>query len=178
MLKIKKSKILYIILAITLLSAFVCAGYFYIKNNNNSKNSSDQQSEENNIDYSPGTKEEQQAADQKKEQNYEQDQAKKDQTFNPNVTPIISYASQYGQFVEVGAYVTIFEEGGTCTAKITKGTTSKETSVPATRNATTTDCPVMKFDSAALEKGAWSVTVSYKSNTYYGTSEPKTIDVK
>jgi cytoskeletal protein RodZ len=97
------------------------------------------------------------------------------QTVKPNIT----YAQQYGQSVEVGAEVSVFEDGGTCTATFTSGANTVTKSVQAVKNVNRVNCPAMVADASEFNpKGNWSVTVTYNSNSSSGTSNPLTVVVK
>jgi len=95
------------------------------------------------------------------------------------VRPVITYASQYGSVVEVGAEVPVFEDGGTCTANFKLGSSTVTKSVQAVKNVNRVSCPAMTADVSEFNpKGSWTVIVSYSSASSSGTSNPSTVGVK
>ncbi len=97
-----------------------------------------------------------------------------------SVTPSITYAGQYGDFVEIGAYVDgIFENNGTCTATLQKDGVILTKTVTAEKNVRSMDCPVMKFSKSEFTtNGLWTAKVAYSSETAKGTSQERQIEVK
>lgn len=84
------------------------------------------------------------------------------------VSPVISYVDK----TTVNAYVTgIFEEGGTCTATLTKGSKTITKTSTGFQNASYTQCAPMDLTGSSIESGDWSVVVSYSSSTASGKSE-------
>lgn len=151
--------------------------------NDVSKPASDTSEQKDTINLDPPTKEDVKRVDDNKQSiiDREQQQATPPPTSTgkKTVIPTITYAGQYGQAIEVGAYVTgIFEEGGSCTATFSKGSISFSKSVAAVRSANAVDCPVMSANASEFsQKGSWSVTVTYSSPTATGVSEAKTVEV-
>jgi hypothetical protein len=73
--------------------------------------------------------------------------------------------------VEVNAFVSgVIEDGGTCTAELTLGSTTRTVSAPATGDATTTGCAPMIVPGGQLAAGDWQAVVSYTSATAEGRS--------
>lgn len=176
MLKNKNLKIfLFLIIAAMFLVTF-----FAIKNNRSSESTSDNKkviAEDVNLD--PPSEEDIKRAEDNKETIIEKENQLTSSTGSPKVTPIISYAGQYGDEIEVGAYVNgIFEDGGTCLASFKNGSTTITKSVSAIKNAKSVDCPVMSENVSSIAKGMWTVSVSYKSPAHSGVSEEKQIEVK
>jgi hypothetical protein len=76
--------------------------------------------------------------------------------------------------VDVVAQVTnVAEDGGQCTLTVTSGGTSKSQTVRAESNVETTQCYPMEVSLAGLAKGSASITVTYKSAGFVGTSAPQ-----
>ena len=76
--------------------------------------------------------------------------------------------------VDVVAQVTnVAEDGGQCTLTVTSGGTSKSQTVRAESNVDTTQCFPMEVSLVGLAKGSASLTVTYKSAGYVGTSAPQ-----
>lgn len=133
------------------------------------------------INYSPPTEEEKQSANDEKEkiiQEEEQQNAPQPTTSNgkQKVTPIISRATSDG----ISAYVpSIFEEGGTCTATFTKGSTKFTKTSDGFQNASYTQCAPIAVNSSDFSlKGSWSVQVSYSSAKAAGASAPQQINIE
>lgn len=96
-----------------------------------------------------------------------------------SVTPTVTYADQYGQQVEVGAFVSnVFEDGGICKLVMSKGTLTQATQVTAIKGATSVNCPVMTISNSKLETGTWQAIVTYASSSSEGSSTPRSVEVK
>ncbi len=136
------------------------------------------------INFAPATDEEKQES-----AGHKDDDAKTQDTPTPLptddsgkkvVTPTVTYAGQTGNDIEITALVSgIVEEGGTCTMTATfqgKAVTRQTTGV---MNASNTNCKtfmVTRSDFPAA--GAWSVVVSYQSNTAKGSSASAPLEIK
>jgi len=100
-----------------------------------------------------------------------------------DVTPIITVAGQNqtsGQ-INVRAYIPgIFESTGTCTATFSlSGYNSVSKSSPGFQNVSYTTCtPINVSRSAFPVAGNWTLTVSYKSPAYKGTSAAQTVTIE
>lgn len=134
------------------------------------------------INFNPPTEQEKQQVEDNKQTiaNEQHNQPTTDPVSGlKKVSPIITYAGQYNNVIEVGGYVAnVIENHGTCTLKLSKSNITKTVSVNATSNASSTDCSVMSLTRSELEPGAWNATVIYTSSTSAGTSEPRSIEVK
>ncbi|MEY4743011.1 MAG: hypothetical protein RIR34_350 [Actinomycetota bacterium] len=76
--------------------------------------------------------------------------------------------------VDVVAQISnVAEDGGQCTLTVTSGGTSKSQTVRAEGNVDTTQCFPMEVSLVGLAKGSASLTVTYKSAGYVGTSAPQ-----
>lgn len=134
------------------------------------------------INYAPPSKNDREAVEANKKEIAERE-AKLEQTTTTSqkrtLQPIITYADQYDDVVEVGGYIAVFEEGGTCTATFKKGSVTITRSVAAVRGANSTDCPVITINTQEFNpKGLYTVTLSYDSPTTTGSTSPKEIEVK
>lgn len=135
----------------------------------------------NTIDLSPATEEE-----KKDSERHKDEVAKNDEVTTPQqpglsvVTPIIVDASQYGDQIEVRAYISeVYEDAGTCTITISKGALKVTKQSVATKDATTTRCANVNIGRTEFpETGQWSAIVSYLSTTSQGSSQPKSLEVK
>src|SRR5215471_4292507 len=125
--------------------AAIAYGAYYLSRSSSSKHSTAA------INYGPPTKADQQQNDENKKRIVQEGQ-------NPvpppsgtkAVTPTITYLDQFQQTMEVGGFVGVFEEGGTCTATFTLGSTTVTKSVAAVRDASSVDCPVMTVPTSQL----------------------------
>ncbi len=124
-----------------------------------------------NVNYSPPTEEEKNPA---RDQPVKPEQISTPEGPKNKVIPSITSADKQ----EVRAFVAgINEEGGTCTATVTMGSQSVTATSQGFSNVNYTSCPAMKF-SSPLKAGKWSVTVSYRSATSEGSSEPFSFEVQ
>jgi hypothetical protein len=147
----------------------------------NTKNSSNDNESTNppgnpTVNLSPPTAEEkQETEDHKNQLSQQQSQAKPttpSSSGNNQTTPIITEATKD----RVLAYISgVVEDGGTCTATATMGSTTVSATASAFHDATTTDCAPMEF-SSSLASGSWDILVSYSSSSSSGQSAvtPKT----
>jgi hypothetical protein len=132
------------------------------------------------INMDPATPEEKQAAEDRKDEIAKEQEQSNNQLAGTKVTPVITYAGQYGGNIEVSAYIPgIIENGGTCTLTAVKGSSKVTKQVTGVDNAQNTSCPTFivprgDFDSA----GTWAITISYSSGSYSGESASKTLEVK
>jgi|ERR1700741_1544107 len=174
MVKNKKlhSKKLYLLLTL-LAIALILGGYLLVnakRDHSPSTNPISSASKSGDINYNPPTNSE--ISDTEKH--------KEDLANNPTpptgntsdgkktVTPIISYADKS----TINAYVTgIFEEGGVCTATLTKGTRVITKTSTGFQNASYTQCAPIDLSGGSVDSGDWSIVVSYSSKTASGKSE-------
>lgn len=96
------------------------------------------------------------------------------------VSPVITYAGQYGSKVEVGGYINgVFENGGICTVTFTKNGAVITKTSQGVGDVRTTSCPTLTAEASELSpKGAWEAVLSYDSPTAFGKSVSRTIEVK
>lgn len=101
---------------------------------------------------------------------------------NGNINVIITYAAENEKSVQVSSYVAgIFEDGGTCTLTLTKGSMVVTRTNTSVADATHTTCPTFTIDNSSnsvLDPGSWQAVVSYKSVSHSGQSDSKTIEVQ
>ena len=124
------------------------------------------------VNLNPPTAQEKQETEQHKNEIAQQTTPPPSPTYSKKqATPIITDASRQ----RVLAYVSgVVENGGTCTATATNGSTTRTTSSQAVYDASTTDCAPLNF-SPALGAGTWTVVVAYQSSASYGQSATVTI---
>lgn len=183
MLKIKMpSKKVLIASVVILLVAAGCLFYWFQVRSDSPENIG---TEEAPINLAPPTKEDAKRVEDNKQRIA--DEQKNNTSSAPTsgsgskqtVKPVITYAQQYGQSVEVGAEVSVFEEGGTCTATFALGSSKITKTVQAVMNVNRVNCPAMVADVSEFNpKGDWSVIVTYNSGSVSGASNPMMIGVK
>ena len=100
-------------------------------------------------------------------------------TAKRKVDVVVTYAdwSAADRVVEAGAYVTVVEEPGTCTLKLTSGGRSATSSIPALTDASTMSCGGLTVPRDKLASGTWTAVVLYESATSAGTSAPSEVVV-
>jgi hypothetical protein len=168
-------------LILIIVTVLVLAGGTAFALNRNSNQNKDQATPQPAANTSLSGNEAEQV-DQNKQRIVKQEEKIKNQPQPPGaktVTPIITYAGPYGSNVEVGGYVDVLEEGGTCTAVFTLGNARLTKEVKAVAGAKSVDCPVMSLPiSQFAPKGLWKVVIAYNSASYIGISAVKHIEVK
>lgn len=174
----KNQKLLLIV--ILALATTATAAIYWSRQGNNSQNLPSANTDSSGVafDTEPATPQQQDEADSIKEDNDKNGSGNQSQTPFTPAQPIITYAGQYGDVIEVGAYINVFESDGQCVLELTKGSQTKTTSVQAVPNVSTTDCPVMTFNRSELTGGEWSATVRYTSRTTNAKSNPQRINVQ
>ena len=90
------------------------------------------------------------------------------------VTPVITNASQE----QINAYVPgVFEEGGSCTATLTKGNKTVTKTSTGFQNVSYTSCAPINISGQLTERGTWSLVLSYNSTTAEGKSAAASLEV-
>ena len=80
--------------------------------------------------------------------------------------------------VEVDGFVTsTIEDGGTCTATLTRGADTRTASAPAFADASTTICPPIFIPGSELGAGRWEALLAYSSDSSAGPSVPVQVEV-
>lgn len=185
MTKIKKrsglDKKMFVIPVVVLIAA---AGILYWQRSSSNNNAGDKTTPEAIVNLNGPTELEKNSGDAAKAAALEQE-AKRNSTpvttdsGKRSVTPTITYAGQYGSQVEVGGFVSgVFEDGGTCTLTLQRGSAKQTAQVVGVRGANSVDCPVMAIQTGSLEKGTWEAIVSYSSPTSEGQSSTRSIEVQ
>ena len=98
-------------------------------------------------------------------------QAAKVQLMNVNVDATNGVVDVVAQIINVS------EDGGSCTLSIASGSTTKQQTVKAESNVDTTQCYPMEISLAGLASGTGTVTVTYKSAGYVGSSLSQAITI-
>lgn len=151
-------------------------------------NKTAQNTDNSTINQAPATEEEKQQAednkdriaadiDKNKSENQSQNGTQAPTKSNGAVT--ITYAGQYGDQVEIGAFMSnVFEDGGTCKATLTNGGTTITKETKGFKDVSSTTCTPFIIPGNELSAGSWKIKVQYSSNTVTGESGEKTIEVK
>lgn len=137
------------------------------------------------INYGPATSTEKKETEQHKKDLQKQIDTEKSAQDNPSTTkqehdPVLVDSSQYGNVIEVSAYVPgVIEDGGICTLKLTRDSKSITRTVTGEKDATTTRCPIFSVPRSDFPStGTWTVIVSYDSSTSQGASRTNKLEVK
>ena len=128
------------------------------------------------VNLNPPTEEEkQQAEDHKKDlSNPPTSKPPTTPSGKTQVTPVITSATQN----EVRAFVQgVIEDGGTCSAILTKGPSSITKTSSGIANVSYTTCQPIDI-SGSLTKGTWTLKVSYSSAKAEGSSASQTLEVQ
>ena len=178
------------ILFILLVALLVGAVLFYLFKLRDSKTTGSNPPNQNEtIDYSPPTVEEKKSGDQKKEEitgndsssGTTSDNSATDSQANSkqDVKPIITSAGQYGDKIEVRAFMpNVYENNGNCTVAFTKDNNKIERQVEGIQDATTTRCDtvaILREDFPS--SGTWTVKVTYNSPSSQGVSDESSFEV-
>lgn len=173
-----KINLRYLLVGLVLLSVGAAA-YFFLKggaDNTALPNPVQTQAGE----LTPATAEETAQAENHKQQLANEKTPSAPTASNPTkTTPLITYAGQTNDKIEVIGFVPgISEDGGKCKLRATQGQLALEKEVPANRNSNTTDCQMFTIARAEFPAaGNWSLVISYSSNTASGDSEPYAINI-
>ena len=179
----KNRKLLGLGILIVLITAFIVASLLNDSKKSEVVTTPEAQTQSSDIDLSPATAEDIARAEENKKKISDKIDSEKNQTQNPTtnqkqVKPTITYAGQYGDVIEIGGYVDLFEDGGKCTAVFSNGSTSFSKEVNANKGAQSVDCPVMSASVNEFNpKGSWTVVLKYESANSVGTSDSRTIEV-
>lgn len=167
-----------VILAALLLVVAGWLGYrkFYQQANNTSPAPDSAET----INYDPPTEEEKAETEAHKQQLTQQSTATTPSSSKKTVKPVITFAGQYDGFVEVGSYVSeVYEDGGTCTLTLTKGSQKVTRTAAGQKDVSKTLCPTFKVPVSEFpNSGTWAATVKYSSSSAEGTSDEKPVEVQ
>jgi hypothetical protein len=93
---------------------------------------------------------------------------------------VLAYADwdPAGARLEAAGFVSgLIQSGGTCTLTATLSGRAVTATSDAEADATTTNCGQLTLPADQLVPGEWDVTLSYRSATHSGTSQPTTVTV-
>jgi cytoskeletal protein RodZ len=164
----KLSKSLVIVVLVLVLGV---GAYALLHNKQNgsssSSNKSGNSSPNSNINYGPPTDAEKQETQSHKDELSQNNPPSPPPTSSGKkaVTPVITSATHS----QINAYVPgIFEDGGTCTATLTKGSNKITKSSQGFANVSYTSCVPIDVSASG---GTWTITVVYNSKTAEGSSQ-------
>lgn len=138
----------------------------------NTTNGQSNSLQDDTINFGPPTKQEQEET-----QNHKEKIANNPTSENidgkKQVTPMIAYIDTES----IGAYVPgIFEDGGVCTATLSKGASTISRSSAGFANASYTQCEPINITGIHIDN-SWSVVVRYESTSAQGASEQVSISL-
>jgi cytoskeletal protein RodZ len=162
------------LLIIALLVVILVSGVWAVAFKQGQENKKDETTSGNNgsyINLDPPTKQDIQDAENHKKDLGDQHkyQTPTSSSGKKQVSPIITNAESN----QINAYAPgVFEDNGTCTATLTKGSQTVTKTSKGFKNVSYTSCEPIGI-SPALESGSWTVIVSYSSSSSEGKSQPK-----
>ena len=152
--------------------------YFLGKNEDSSQKQIENGTVKNVPNSLEPTEEEMSAGDQQKQLNETREKIDSTTPATTQALPIITFAEQIDNTIEVGAFVNgIYEDGGTCKLIATKDQLVYTKDVQSIKNVQSTDCQTFNISTAELEPGIWEITVEYASPTASGKSDIRKITV-
>ncbi len=169
MYKTSKKSVVYLSLLILVILIFGIVAFFTMSE----KNTPTKTAETDSINYNPPTAIEVQAGNDIKDDQPSVAQQKPSSTASSpvNVTVVIADAGQYGDFIEVRAFMPQTLQEGECTVVFSKDGEEETFKAPAYPDASSTICNIEDISQDNFNlSGKWDVVVSYKSNNYYGSA--------
>lgn len=160
----KSKKNLLIIVAILAVVVLAIVGVWLLNRSDDSKLSNESTDQvANEINFNPPTEEEKQAAEDKKDEIVAEQNNPPAVSNTANV--VITDASQYGDIVEIRAFVSNrIDSSGSCAVTLTKGTSTITRTQNATADASTTQCGTFEIPRSDFpSSGSWSVVVTYSA---------------
>jgi hypothetical protein len=125
------------------------------------------------VNYGPPTKAEKKETDEHKKQ-LEDDQNNQSTDSKPKIGVVITYLSK----TEARGYATgVFEDGGTCTLTLTKGSAKITGTSTGIMDVNKTTCGPISIDQNQLTPGDWTAVLSYSSASGSGSSESQKLNV-
>ena len=173
-------------LIITAVSLLVVAGFgvWYTRQNNQSSDANDTQTTpaaETN-DAKPPTEEEQKSGDRKKEEIVKENEntpATQPSNNTQNATVIITGVDQSSNTIQIRSFVPNVLRDGTCTFKLTKGSTTITKQMPAYADASATVCTNPQISRSEFSSGgSWNLVITFESGNIKGQSETKAVVIE
>lgn len=148
--------------------------YYYTTSRDSVANqpASQESDEVNKINYNPPTDQEKKSGDEKKKDITKEQESPREL---PNTATVaITDASQYGEVIEVRAFVSNVVKNGTCEIRFTYQSFNVTKSVPANADAHSTPCMTLTVPRSEFQTpGEWSVKVTYKNDQVMGSASSK-----
>lgn len=168
---IKNKRNLIIIIATLLLLGGV-AGAFILKNKNKPSGIGP-----DGINYNPPTEAEKKETEQfKKDLEARTNNQTNNASSQANVT--MTYLTYQDNKVSSAGFINnVFEDGGTCTLTLTKGSAKVSAASTGLQDVNKTTCPSISIERSKLQSGEWSAVLSYSSSTISGSSSARSINV-
>ncbi len=167
--KLSSKKFLIAVATLILVGAGVT--YAYSRTTDKNRNETNTPDTEETINFNPATDEEKQEVENNKqrivdEQNNPTDPG--DEGSVKQVTVTVTGNDNSGVYAQVSG---VIEDGGACSAKFTKGSTTLNATSDSIANVSYTQCAPLR-PNPSLTAGDWQVVVSYKSTKAEGVSQP------
>ena len=172
--KILSNKKTLLILPIGVLLLAGSIYYFQVDRNNSDTPPPENSVNEDCINYSPPTEAEKRETDQHKQALGESSNSPSSK--QAEVTMTYLYFED-GKANAAGIVNNVFEDGGTCTLVLTKGSLRVTASSVGITDVNKTTCPPVFISSDKLEAGSWNAVLEYNSSSSKGASSPRTINV-
>jgi hypothetical protein len=165
----------------TIILVLVVASGTLFAFNKDSGNLPEKGTEKEDVNNSPPTKEEKDQAEKHKEDISQptSNNTSTTDTGKKRASVVITNTNQSDQDVTVIAYVQgVFENIGSCTATLSKGSEVVRKNSEAFADASTTNCaPFIVQKSEFSSSGEWKLVVSYSSPTSEGSSQEKSLTI-
>ncbi|HYF96520.1 MAG TPA: hypothetical protein VD947_00605 [Patescibacteria group bacterium] len=133
------------------------------------------------INYDPPTNAEKKETEQFKKDLVEKTNNPSNNPSSENINVTMTYLGYENDQVRATGFIAgIFEEGGTCTLTLTKGTLKATGTSAGIQDVNKTTCPSISIDKGQLENGEWSGVLTYASppgSSSSGSSPARTINV-
>lgn len=177
---ISHKRLLIVILAAILL---IAAAVFYYQNSRNHSDEGKNPVAEDGINYSPPTEAEKRETEQHKKDlaekiTDEQSQSSQNSSSGKNADVTMTYIFfENNRISTAGIVNNVFEDGGTCTLILTKGSLKVMASSVGITDVNKTTCPPISIGKNQLQSGQWSAILEYSSSSAKGSSSTRTIDV-
>lgn len=172
----QKKKYIIVVAVLVIVLAIAGASYALISRNT-PDSSTDTTNTPGSVNYNPPTDQETDSSQDGKKDSTDgnkDDENSNGDTPSQKKTAQVGIANTYktSNSLEIRAFTPSVVEGtGTCTATLIKGSLSVSKSAEAFIDASTSQCRVITIPLSEFgEKGAWTLTVTYSSPAYAGTS--------
>ncbi len=136
----------------------------------------------NGINYGPPTEEEKKETEQFKKdlenKNYNQSSDTNSPASMKQASVTMTYLTYgVGGISSSGFINNVFEDGGTCTLTLTKGSLKLSGTSSGIQDVNKTTCSPITINKNKLQSGEWYAVLSYKSSTINGSSPSRVINV-